>query len=237
MILVVPDTHGQKAQLDRVLALADAHFGDAAEIVFLGDLVDRGPDSAGVIQTLIDGIAAGRNWTVIRGNHDQLFLDYIAGGDPTTPGGLSWLHDRMGGRETLASYGVDQIIGRDRAEIVSHIPTEHVTFLDQLPFTYETDELLFVHAGIRPGVPMEDQDPFEMTWIRGEFLNDTRDHGRLIIHGHTPVETPEHWGNRVNLDAGAGYGRELVIAVVRGRDVSLLSGAGETPLIPRTRSL
>ena len=233
MILVVPDIHGYKAQLDRVLALADAHFGDGAKIVFLGDLVDRGPDSRGVIETLIKGIAAGRDWIVIRGNHDQLFLDYIAGGDPTTPGGLSWLNERMGGRETLASYGVDEIVGRDRAEIVSHIPAEHVTFLDQLPYTYVTDELLFVHAGIRPGVPLEDQDPFEMTWIRGEFLNDTRDHGRLVIQGHTPVAAPERCGNRVNLDAGAGYGYDLVIAVVRGRDVALLSGAGETPLLPQ----
>lgn len=234
MILVVPDTHGQKAQLDRVLALADAHFGEGAKIVFLGDLVDRGPDSAGVIQTLIHGIAAGRDWTVIRGNHDQLFIDYIDGGDPETPGGLSWLHERMGGRETLASYGVEEVVGRDRAEIVSHIPAEHVSFLKGLPYTHETEDLLFVHAGIKPGLPMSEQDPFEMMWIRGEFLNDTRDHGRLIIHGHTPVDAPEHWGNRVNLDAGAGYGHDLAIAVIRGREVSLLSGAGETPLLPQT---
>ncbi|MEL6646839.1 MAG: metallophosphoesterase family protein [Pseudomonadota bacterium] len=233
MILVVPDIHGHKQQLDRVLALADAQFGKDAPIVFLGDLVDRGPDSCGVIEALIRGIDAGRNWTVICGNHDQLFLEYIDGGDPATPGGLSWLHERMGGRETLASYGAEEITGRDRAKIVSHIPVHHSDFLRALPLVHQVDEALFVHAGIRPGVPLKAQLPQDLTWIRGEFLNDPRDHGPLIIHGHTPVDAPTHYGNRVNLDAGAGYGRDLVIAVLRGRDVSLLSAEGETPLIPQ----
>ncbi|MEL7252837.1 MAG: metallophosphoesterase family protein [Pseudomonadota bacterium] len=230
--MCVPDIHGHKTQLTRVLALADAHFGQDAEIVFLGDLVDRGPESFGVIQTLIDGIKAGRNWTVIRGNHDQLFLDYIDGGDPATPGGLSWLHERMGGRETLASYGVEEIVERDRANIVSHIPKTHVDFLRNMPLTYKVDDLLFVHAGIRPGVPLADQNPEDLMWIRKEFHIDMRDHGPLIIHGHTPVKTPQHYGNRVNLDAGAGHGHDLVIAAIRGREVSLLSEAGETPLTP-----
>ncbi|MEO0372315.1 MAG: metallophosphoesterase family protein, partial [Pseudomonadota bacterium] len=199
-MLCVPDIHGHKSQLTRVLAMADARFGQDAEIVFLGDLVDRGPDSFGVFQTLINGKTAGRNWTVIRGNHDQLFLDYIDGGDPTTPGGLSWLHERMGGRETLASYGAEAIVGRDRADIVSHIPQAHVDFLRNMPLTYEVDDLLFVHAGIRPGIPLADQDPEDLMWIRKEFHIDTRDHGPLIIHGHTPVKTPTHYGNRVNLD-------------------------------------
>ena len=233
MILAVPDIHGYKAQLDRVLALADAHFGKDAAIVFLGDLVDRGPDSSGVIETLIQGIDAGRNWTVVCGNHDQLFLEFIDGGDPATPGGLSWLNERMGGRETLASYGADQITGRDQAEIVSHIPAHHADFLRALPLTHHAEGALFVHAGIRPGVPLAAQEPQDLTWIRAEFLNDMRDHGPLIIHGHTPIDAPTHYGNRVNLDAGAGYGRDLVMAVVRGRDVSLLSDAGETPLIPQ----
>ncbi len=230
--LVVPDIHGFKAQLDRVLALADAHFGTDAQIVFLGDLVDRGPNSSGVIQTLIDGIAEGRDWIVLRGNHDQLFLDYINGGDPETPGGLSWLHERMGGQETLRSYGVEWITGVDRADILSHIPQAHIEFLNDRPLTHSTDDVLFVHAGIRPGVALDAQDPMDLMWIRQEFHNDTRDHGPLIIHGHTPVEDPTHYGNRVNLDTGTGNGYDLVIAVVRGRDVSVLSESGEVPLLP-----
>ena len=212
--------------------MADNHFGRDVDIVFLGDLVDRGPDSCGVIQTLIEGIEAGRNWTVIRGNHDQLFLEYIDGGDPATPGGLSWLNERMGGQETLASYGVEQIERRDRAEIVSHIPRAHVDFLRHTPLTHQVNDLLFVHAGIRPGVPLAVQNPEDLMWIRKEFHIDPRDHGPLIIHGHTPVKTPQHYGNRVNLDAGAGHGHDLVIAVIRGRSVSLLSEIGETPLTP-----
>lgn len=212
--------------------MADTHFGQDAEILFLGDLVDRGPDSFGVIETLISGRESGRNWTVLRGNHDQLFLDYIDGGDPETPGGLSWLHERMGGRETLASYGVSELAGLKRAEVVSHIPQAHVDFLRDTPLTHEAGGLFFVHAGIRPGVPLHDQDPMDLLWIRKEFHIDPRDHGALIIHGHTPVKTPNHYGNRVNLDAGAGHGHDLVIAVFRGRDVSLLSDFGETPLTP-----
>lgn len=194
--------------------------------------MDRGPDSFGVIRTLIEGVLDGRNWTVIRGNHDQLFLDYINGGDPETPSGLSWLHERMGGRETLVSYGVEQIVGRDRKEVVSHIPQSHVDFLRSTPLTYQTEEVLFVHAGIRPEVPLHEQDAQDLMWIRGEFLNYTEDHGPLVVHGHTPVDVPSHYGNRVNLDVGAGFGKDLAIAVIRGREVSLLSGAGETPLRP-----
>ncbi len=233
MILAVPDIHGHKDQLARVLALADRHVGRDAPIVFLGDLVDRGPDACGVIQTLMDGIAAGRNWTVLRGNHDQLFLDFIDGGDPATPGGLSWLDTRMGGRETLASYGIEDISGRDRAKRVSQISASHVAFLRGTPLFHQTEDLFFVHAGIRPGMALDQQDPQDLMWIRHEFLNDERDHGPLILHGHTPVDAPEHRGNRVNLDAGAGFGRDLVIAVIRGRDVSLLTEHGEGPLLPR----
>ena len=201
--------------------------------MFLGDLVDRGPDSFSVIQTLIDGIEAGRNWTVIRGNHDQLFLEFIEGGDPATPQGLSWLHERMGGRETLASYGIFELVGKDRAELVSKIPAPHVDFLRALPLTHEVGELYFVHAGIRPGIPFDLQSVEDMLWIRQEFHNDARDHGPLIIHGHTPIPHPTHYGNRVNLDAGAGKGGELVIAVCRGRDVSLIADDGEIPLQPQ----
>ena len=219
MILVVPDIHGYKAQLDRVLALADAHFGDGAKIVFLGDLVDRGPDSSGVIDFLLDGLDAGNRWIVLSGNHDQMFLDHLEaaqGNASGANGGLSGLDARIGGRETLASYGIGTgfLTGRGKVmrETQEKVPEDHHRFLRRLPLWHETRELLFVHAGIRPGLPLSEQSPQDLVWIRGEFLNDTRVHPWLIVHGHTPIDTAMHYGNRVNLDTGAGYGAPLTAA-------------------------
>ncbi len=233
-LLAIPDIHGYKNELDRVLRLADAECGPEARIVFLGDLVDRGPDSRGVIQTLIDGIAAGRDWIVLRGNHDQIFLDFLRKARQGGAGlrlGSGWFGGNMGGEETLRSYGVDLRAGEvDWADVAAAVPAEHQRFLEGLPVCHETPELFFAHAGIRPGVPLSRQDPDDLIWIRHEFHSDPRDHGKLIVHGHTPVETPTHYGNRVNLDAGTGWGRPLNVALFEGRDAWRLTEAGPEPL-------
>ncbi len=234
MFLVIPDIHGQKAELDRVLRLADAQCGRGARIVFLGDLVDRGPDSRGVIQTIIDGIEAGRDWIVLRGNHDQMFLDFLRAaerGDTDLRAGAGWLGGNLGGIETLRSYGIDIPIDAAGWRVVADsVPGRHKKFLAGLPFCHETQDHFLVHAGIRPGVPLSHQDRSDMIWIREPFLSDTRDHGKLIVHGHTPVETPTHFGNRVNLDGGAGWGRPLNVARFDGPDISLLTEAGPQPI-------
>lgn len=234
ILLAIPDIHGRKDELDRVLRLADAQCGPQARIVFLGDLVDRGPDSRGVIQTLIDGIAAGRDWIVLRGNHDQMFLDFLQAARRGAPGlapGRGWLGANSGGMATLRSYGIE-IAGGDIGwpALAEAVPEAHRRFLENLPYCYETEAQFFVHAGIRPGVPLSRQAPEDMLWIRDEFLYDTRDHGKLIVHGHTPVDRPTHYGNRVDLDAGAGWGRPLVVARLEGRDVWLLTDAGQVAL-------
>ncbi|MEQ9260738.1 MAG: metallophosphoesterase family protein [Roseovarius sp.] len=234
-LLAIPDIHGQRAALDAVLARADARYGARAKIVFLGDLVDRGPDSRGVIETLIRGLEAGRDWTVLRGNHDQMFLEALeagaGGGAPEI--GARWLSGNIGGAETLASYGVAP--PRDAAgwaDVARAVPEAHRAFLAGLPLCHETEEQIFVHAGIRPGVPMEAQVAEDLLWIRDLFLFDTRDHGRLVVHGHTPVARPEHRGNRVNLDGGAGWGRELFLARLEGRRAWLVTDEGEEELVP-----
>jgi len=228
-IYIIPDIHGQMAMLDQALARIAAEAGGDACTIFLGDLVDRGPDSRGVIQTLIDGTEAGRDWVVLRGNHDQIFNRVLTGREPAEN---QWISENMGGRQTLASYGIDADAHGVWPEIADSIPKSHRVFLAGLPYSFETDELFFCHAGIRPGVPLTEQDPDDLMWIREPFLSDSRDHGKLVVHGHTPVNRPRHYGNRVNLDGGAGWGRPLFTAVFEGRDAWLLTDEGREALSP-----
>lgn len=226
-VLAIPDIHGYRTELDRVLALADAQCGPEARIVFLGDLTDRGPDSRGVIDRLIEGIGAGRDWVVLRGNHDQMFLDFLRDPGP----GARWLSENIGGRETLFSYGAGEAMAdRDWPAVAGCVPAAHRAFLESLPEYHETESQFFVHAGIRPGVPLAEQQREDLLWIRQEFHDDPRDHGKLIVHGHTPVEAPTHYGNRLNLDAGAGFGRPLCVAEIEGRAAWLLTDGGRVPL-------
>jgi serine/threonine protein phosphatase 1 len=239
---VIGDVHGQLDELRRVHAWigADrARTGEDAPVVHLGDLVDRGPASAEVLAYLLQGPAQGGPWITIRGNHDfmfRLFLDDPTAHDPGLNPAYTWLHERLGGRETLASYGVD--VAEERlsadlwAEARARVPTAHLVFLDNLPLLHRTERAVFVHAGIRPGVPLIAQEPQDLMWIREGWLDDTSDHGLLVVHGHTALDRPAHHGNRVNLDGGAGYGRRLVPAVVEGRDVWLLTEEGRVPLQP-----
>lgn len=235
-IYVIPDIHGHKAKLDSALALVERDGGADAQIVFLGDLVDRGPDSRGVIQTLMDGVAAGRNWTVLRGNHDQLFLEFLDHAQIASPrlrDPLTWVSKTMGAVDTLASYGITASEDDPNWEVARQlVPQAHRDFLASLPLWYETDDILFVHAGIVPGVPLKDQAPDDLMWIREPFLSDPRDHGKLVVHGHSPVDFPEHHGNRVALDGGAGWGRTLHVAVFEGRDCWLLSAHDRQTLVP-----
>ncbi|WP_101067484.1 metallophosphoesterase family protein [Roseovarius salinarum] len=235
-VYVVPDIHGQKAGLDAALEMIAADGGAGARTVFLGDLVDRGPDSRGVVQTLLDGLSAGRDWIVLRGNHDQIFIDVLDAAETGLgPEGvaLGWLSGNMGGAATLACYGLEPAQALDDpAALLRAVPTAHREFLRALRWHHAEGDLLFVHAGIRPGVPLGRQDPDDLIWIREPFLSDRRDHGPLIVHGHTPIEFPTHYGNRVDLDAGAGWGRPLIPAVFEGRDAWMLTETGRAPLVP-----
>ena len=239
-------------------------------VVHVGDLTDRGPDSAGVIQFLIDGLATGEPWVVLRGNHDRMMSMYLGpapqqdpklrsdyswlhhrlGGlttlasygvlpaeetNPKIPKGKHWLHPRAGGNETLTSYGIDldSVEDRELAKAArAAVPTEHQAFLAALGTIYRTKDAVFVHAGIRPGVPIEDQIEDDLIWIREPFLSDITDHGPLIIHGHTPVDEPIHYGNRVNIDSGVAFGGPLTVIVLEGRKVWNLTAAGRVPLLP-----
>lgn len=239
----VGDIHGA---LDRLRTAHDwiaadrARTGDAeAPVIHLGDLVDRGPDSAGVIAFLLEGIARGAPWIALKGNHDRLFEAFLA--DPAGWAGevapaLAWLRPGFGGAATLASYGVhapaDRPVAKVHADALARVPAAHAAFVAGLPLWHLRDEVLFVHAGIRPGVPLARQREADLLWIREEFLNDRRDHGVLVVHGHTAVPAPEHRGNRVNIDTRAGYGGPVTAVVIEGREVFVLGPEGRRRLAP-----
>lgn len=259
MIYAIGDIHGQKAMLDHALALIDADGGPDAEIVFVGDYTDRGPDSCAVIDTLIAGQAAGRNWTCLKGNHDRMFYDFVTTGlehDPMVKSNISWVNPRLGGANTLASYGVPgtphfdhpnddkerlthymdgaQKLSRGavRALAQSKVPATHLDFLNTRPLMHETNDLIFVHAGLRPNVALDAQDPEDLMWIREGFLETGHDFGKLVVHGHTALDYPVHYGTRVNIDCGAGYGRTLLPVVFEGRACWTLTDTGRAALLP-----
>jgi len=228
-LYVIPDIHGHKAKLERALSLINADGG--GPVVFLGDYVDRGPDSCGVLQILVDGVESGQDWTLIRGNHDQMMMDtliLLRDHPHAARADIHWLSYNSGGRETLLSYGVDPDDPAD--DILSAIPSAHQDLLADTKLWHQTPDLLFAHAGIRPGVALSDQTCKDLMWIREPFLSDTSDHGSLVVHGHSPVQFPEHHGNRIALDGGAGWGRPLRVAVFEGRACWLLEEDGRHPL-------
>lgn len=240
----IGDIHGalDKLQAAHARIAADrAATGDRrAPVVHVGDLVDRGPDSRGVIDFLLAGLAQGAPWVVLKGNHDRMFtgfLDDPDGHDPGLRAGLHWLDPRLGGDATLASYGVrgagERMLHDLHAEALRAVPAGHMAFLRGLRPHYLRDGVLFVHAGVRPGVPLARQSEDDLLWIRGTFHEDRSDHGALVVHGHTPVDDVTHYGNRLNIDTGAGYGKELSAVVIEEGQVWLLGPAGRQPVRSR----
>jgi serine/threonine protein phosphatase 1 len=239
----IGDIHGQLVRLENAHRLIDAdkrrvHDPDAP-IVHVGDLVDRGPDSRGVIGFLRAGVLGGAPWIVLKGNHDRLLVRFVtdpAWEDPKLSPGLTYLHPLIGGQETLMSYGLYRMtsfhLRAAQTEAAKAIPHEDLAFLDSRPLTHSYGQVLFVHAGLRPGVPLQQQDEQDLLWIRDPFLFDTRDHGALVVHGHTAIERPMHYRNRLNIDTRAGYGGPLTAVVIEKRDCFLLTEDGRVPILP-----
>lgn len=237
----IGDVHGHFDQLTTLhsrIAADQARYG-VGPVVHVGDLVDRGPDSQAVIEYLRAGIAAGRDWIVLKGNHDRMFTNFLTDyrlHDEGLRSDLSYLHPKIGGGSTLASYGVqnaaDRPIGPIHAEAVLAVPEEHRAFLQSCPTKYQRGDVVYVHAGIRPGIALIDQTETDLMWIRGPFLTYAASHGPLIVHGHTVVDAPMHYGNRVNIDSGAAYGGPLSAIVIEGRDVFHLTENGRMALLP-----
>lgn len=230
-IYVVSDIHGDLKQLHEVHKRIenDANTNDISHhtIIHIGDLVDRREDSKGVIDYLMTGIDRGAPWIVLKGNHDRMmywWLDDPDRRDVHLKPGYDWLYHRIGGRETLESYGVTYPEEFDPYEVqkmaLAAIPPEHIDFLRNLPNYIETDGYIFVHAGIRPGIPMEKQTEDDLVWIRNPFFEYKESFGKLVIHGHTIIDHVTDYGNRINIDTGAAWGG-AISAIFIGEDNSI----------------
>ncbi len=233
----IGDIHGQLDKLKHAHVLIEADRAevddDEAPVVHIGDLVDRGPDAKGVIDFLIRGQSEGEPWVTLRGNHDRMmawYLEVTPRRDHCMRTEYEWWHPRIGGLETLASYGVDVSATRSKNAIHDDardaVPVAHRAFLAGLRSSFHLSDVFFSHAGIRPGIALEYQTEDDLCWIRQEFYASKAAHGALIIHGHTPIETVTHYGNRVNIDTGAGMGKDLSAIVVEGQKVWLLTDQG-----------
>jgi len=195
-------------------------------VVYLGDYVDRGPDSFKVIEMLLDAPLAGIEEVYLKGNHEDYMTKFLVGdGD-----GLGWLYN--GAEATIASYGVEPSDWMDlnperlralRAELIEAMPARHRDFLDNLALHHAEGDYLFVHAGIRPQVPLEAQDAEDLMWIREDFLHSPVDHKARVVHGHTITWTPEILPNRIGIDTGAFVSGVLTALVVEGAQTRIIT--------------
>lgn len=220
VVYAIGDVHGH---LDLLTRMHEAIAADRARrsaedfrIIHLGDYVDRGPDSKGVIDFLIDAGKADDRIMSLAGNHDLAMLEFLAEGSPQS------LFAQYGGVQTAKSYGVELDFTSDAAFNASHrllreaVPPGHSDFLRSLGATASMGDFFFCHAGIRPGVPLDRQQASDLIWIRGEFHRHAGLHPKIIVHGHTPTAEPEVMANRVNIDTGAYASGVLTALVIDG---------------------
>jgi serine/threonine protein phosphatase 1 len=198
----IGDIHGSLKKLECLIAACREHAHNREiNFVFLGDYIDRGPDSAGVVRLIMSlQLEMKERLFVLKGNHEAWALGLLDGLLPVT----GWLQN--GGAATLSSYAVKR---------VGELPRAHLDWMRALRSSYDDGRRFFVHAGVNPKKPLDAQDEEELLWIREPFLSDGRDYGRLIVHGHTPLESnmPDLHGNRLNLDTAAVFGGPLTAAV------------------------
>lgn len=231
-VYAIGDIHGR---LDLLRGLEDLIRDDAATapearkvVVYLGDYVDRGPESRGVIEHLLSQPLAGFARVHLIGNHESMMLGFLR--DVTAGPGWLW----NGGDATLASYGVappnawtdrDQLAAAQDG-LSAALPPAHRGFLDRLVLSHREGDYLFVHAGIRPGVALAAQDPHDLIWIREEFLLSAADHGAVVVHGHTITGEPQLRDNRIGIDTGAYRSGRLTALALTGDQLRVIQAHG-----------
>ncbi len=224
VVYAIGDVHGRLDLLEKMHdAIAFETRGRDWRIVHLGDYVDRGLDSAGVIDLLANWAAADSRVLALAGNHDLGFLDFLARPEP------AGLFASYGGVQTAQSYGVPldlndaQGFGLSARALAVAVPQSHKDFLAALRFSVALGDFFFCHAGIRPGIALDAQDKADLVWIRGDFHRYRELHPKVIVHGHTPMDTVHHDYRRIGLDTGAFLTGRLTAAKLIGTDVAFLS--------------
>lgn len=228
-VYAIGDVHGRLDKLRTMEAAVADHFQrsaeiDAATVIFLGDYIDRGPESRGVVEHLLPRRFAGLPTRCLLGNHEAAMLEFLE--QPAI--GPAWLS--YGGVATLASYGVSipPGPGPDRMEalrqgLLAQVPRAHVAFMEGLETWIQLGGYLFVHAGVRPGRPLEKQSKTDMLEIREPFLSHRRALPWRVVHGHTVSDQPEVRSHRIGIDTGAYASGRLTCAVIEGHSVELLT--------------
>lgn len=221
-VYAIGDIHGR---LDLLCRLHDLIEADASRhpkrrqvVIYLGDYIDRGVDSRGVIDLLLSAPLPGFECFHLKGNHEDIALRFLE--DPAV--GPSWL--RNGAPQTMESYGVrpptpfgdPAEIARAQHELAEKIPSAHRAFFDRLALCHAEGDYFFAHAGVRPGVPLANQNSCDLMWIRDDFLLSGTDFGKVVVHGHTIDPEPQLRPNRIGIDTGAYWSGRLTALVLDG---------------------
>lgn len=227
-IYAIGDVHGcvaaHVAMLDQIAADYDARPVAEAVVVHLGDLIDRGPDSAAVLARVAQGSPIPGEMVNLRGNHEELCLDAMAKG-----GEASRIWRRNGGETCLADWGVPK--KAPASEWAAFVPPEQMAVMTEERLSYRRGSYFFAHAGVRPGVPFMDQDPKDLVWIRQPFLSWPDPFEAVVVHGHTPKDAPAVRANRIGIDTGAVYGGRLTTVVLEEDRLAFIQVPG--PKKPR----
>jgi len=195
-IFAIGDIHGY---LNKLMKLMDLIQPDADKdlLIFMGDYIDRGPSSKEVVDYIIDLNRKQAQMVCLLGNHEMMFMDYLIHGKG------KWSFLLNGGIDTLQSYHLKD------TDSEQSIPEEHLVFFNSLRPYYETKDYIFVHAGLRTGIPLSEQKLEDLIWIRKDFINSNYNFGKLVIFGHSPVSRPLITPNKIGIDTGAGYDGKL----------------------------
>jgi serine/threonine protein phosphatase 1 len=214
------DIHGRADLLKEMFTVIDADLAsnpiERSIEVFLGDYVDRGPYSGATLDLLIER-GRCRETVFLKGNHEAYMLDVLRNPSKFD----EWR--QFGGLQTLMSYGLQPPLNPnpvEQAELIKALaevmPGDHLTFLQSLEPSFVCGDFFFVHAGVRPGIPLTEQRESDLLWIRNEFLDSKENFGKFIVHGHTPVKEPDIRPNRINIDTGAYATGNLTLLTIEG---------------------
>jgi serine/threonine protein phosphatase 1 len=222
-IYVIGDIHGCLEQLRQLHAAIAEDMARrppvSALLLHLGDYIDFGPDSAGVVALLASGPpVAGLQTINLMGDHERTVLQALSG---ESAAATDWLH--VGGDAALRSWGI--AADTPRGEWRARLPAAHIVFLDGLAIDHREGSYLFVHAGIRPGIPLDSQIEDDLLGIRQSFLASEQDFGTIIVHGHSASPSPTIRANRIGIDTGAGHGGKLTCAVFEEDGVAFIQAA------------